>query len=119
MNSTSAPIRTQIADWQLRTVMSLAVLAQKAETISYDGLAQAADVPSPHRIHKLTSYLEQLIEEDIAANAPIRAALVISKVRGLPAPGFFETLTRCGISFDEANLSASHHDLLVALNPAF
>ena len=107
------------ADWHLKTEMTLLILAQKAEMITYDDLAKAVAVPPPHRIHKLTNYLEVLIEQDIAQGAPIRAAVVISKIRGLPAPGFFDTLDRCGMAYDKTNKLAAHHKWLTALNPAF
>lgn len=108
-----------VPDWHLKTEMTLLILAQKAERISYDDLAKAVDVPSPHRIHKLTIYLETLIEQDIRQGAPIRAAVVISKIRGLPAPGFFDTLDRCQLAYDKSDKSRAHRELLKALNPAF
>ena len=106
-------------DWHLKTEMTLLILAQKAEMISYDDLAKAVDVPSPHRIHKLTTYLETLIEQDIRQGEPIRAAVVISKIRGLPAPGFFDTLDRCQLAYDKSDKLRAHRELLNALNPAF
>ena len=105
--------------WHLTTEMTLLILAQKAEMITYEDLAHAACIPAPHRIHKLTNYLEALIEEDIKQGAPIRAALVISKVRGLPAPGFFDVLDRCQLAYDKQDRLGAHHSLLKALNPAF
>lgn len=106
-------------DWHLKTEMTLLILAQKAEVITYDALANAVGVPSPHRIHKLTNYLEMLIEQDITQGVPIRAAVVISKIRGLPAPGFFDVLDRCHMPYDKADRLGTHHRLLQALNPAF
>jgi len=111
--------QTDAPDWHLKTEMTLLILAQKAEMITYDALANAVDVPAPHRIHKLTNYLEELIEQDIAQGAPIRAAIVISKIRGLPAPGFFDMLDKCHMSYDKTDKLGSHHKLLKALNPAF
>ena len=111
--------QTDAPDWHLKTEMTLLILAQKAEMIAYDDLAKAVAVPPPHRIHKLTNYLETLMEQDITGGTPIRAAVVISKVRGLPAPGFFDTLDRCGMSYDKTNRQQAHHKLLKALNPAF
>ena len=129
MDNTSAPTLTQKLDqadekaaekaWQARVEMHLAILGKKAETITYEALARSADIPAPHRIHKLTNFLESLIAEDISANSPIRAALVISKVRGLPAPGFFDAIRACGMNVNKTDELACHHKLLSALNPAF
>lgn len=111
--------QTDAPDWHLKTEMTLLILAQKAEMITYDALANAVGVPAPHRIHKLTNYLEELIKQDIAQGAPIRAAIVISKIRGLPAPGFFDMLDKCQMSYDKTDKLGAHHKLLKALNPAF
>ena len=76
--------------WQRRAEMALASAQQANQTITYAELADAATVPHPHRIHKLTEWLESSMRKDHAAGEPLRAALVISRNRdGLPAPGFF------------------------------
>ena len=76
--------------WQHRAEMALATAQQANQTITYAELADAASIPNPHRIHKLTKWLENSMRKDHAAGAPLRAALVISRKRGgLPAPGFF------------------------------
>ena len=63
---------------------------RRQSCITYAALAERAEIPSPHRIHKLTEFLEQLIDTDSAQNRPLRAALVISKTgTQLPARGFF------------------------------
>ncbi len=78
------------SSWQLRAEMALATAQQANRTITYAELADAATIPNPHRIHKLTKWLESSMRKDHAAGAPLRAALVISRKRGgLPAPGFF------------------------------
>ena len=105
--------------WQSRVEMMLLILAEKAELITYDALATAADIPAPHRIHKLTLFLETLIAQDIAHKAPIRAAIVISKIRDLPAPGFFACLQTHGLEVPQGAERNSHKALLGALNPAF
>ena len=102
----------------MKTEMILAILAEKAELMSYDALATQAAVPAPHRIHKITNYLEQLIEEDIKDGAPIRAAVIISKVRGIPAPGFFDAIQAAGLAITTDH-GAFHQSLLIRLNPAF
>ena len=72
-------------------------IAENAQPITYQALAQALELSPPNTIHQLTVALEHLIEEDAIAGRPLIAALVISKTRGgLPAPGFFETAKRVG-----------------------
>ena len=76
--------------WQHRAEMALATARRANQTITYAELANAAKIPNPHRIHKLTNWLESSMREDHAAGEPLRAAMVISRNRGgLPAPGFF------------------------------
>ena len=76
--------------WQHRAEMALATAQQAGQTITYAEMADAAKIPNPHRIHKLTEWLENTMRRDHAAGKPLRAALVISRNRdGLPAPGFF------------------------------
>ena len=76
--------------WQHRAEMALATAQQANQTITYAELADAASIPNPYRIHKLTEWLENSMRRDHAAGEPLKAALVISRKRGgLPAPGFF------------------------------
>ena len=76
--------------WEHRAEMALATARRANQTITYAELANAAKIPNPHRIHKLTNWLESSMREDHAAGDPLRAAMVISRNRGgLPAPGFF------------------------------
>lgn len=94
-------------------------IAEKAQPITYQALAQALELSPPNTIHQLTVALEHLIEEDAIAGSPLIAALVISKARsGLPAPGFFECAKRVGrfhgdtqgeeaVAFYEAELDAA------------
>ena len=78
--------------------MLLASAAATSQLITYAELADAAHIPGPHRIHKLTSWLEQLATKDSQAGQPIRSALVISRSRGgLPAPGFFAHCRMLGL----------------------
>ena len=78
--------------------MALATAYRAKQIITYAELADAANIPNPHRIHKLTSWLESTMREDHAAGAPPRAALVISRNRrGLPAPGFFFLCNELGL----------------------
>ena len=65
--------------------------------MTYQELAKALNIPSPHTIHKLTVALECLIEEDSTAGKPLIATFVISKTRGgIPAPGFFDCARKTG-----------------------
>jgi len=76
--------------WRRRARMALSTAQRANQTITYAELADAASIPNPHRIHKLTEWLEYTMRRDHAAGEPLRAALVISQKRGgLPAPGFF------------------------------
>ena len=78
--------------------MALAAAQQAGRTITYAELADAATIPNPQRIHKLTSWLEATMRKDHAAGKPLRAALVISRNRGrLPAPGFFMLCDELGL----------------------
>lgn len=104
---------TELTDWQRKVEMALDSCVKAAHLVTYQELAQTADIPAPHRIHKLTLFLEEVIKADIAANRPIRAACVISKIRGLPAPGFFHLLER--FDFDCENNKATHQKLLAEL----
>ena len=112
-------IERESALWQRRVEMNILILAQKAELMTYDTLATSADITPPHRIHKLTLFLETLIAQDIAHNAPIRASVVFSKIRGLPAPGFFACLQEHVIAVIKGDEKALHERLLKAVNPAF
>lgn len=103
--------------WQKNVVSILASLAVANQTITYADLADLAALPSPHRIHKLTNYLETLIAEDIGAAGPIRAAVVISKRdHGMPAEGFFDCCRTYGLAPHSCeNDTAFHQRLLTTL----
>ena len=85
-------------DWHHRAEMALVSTIAANRLITYAELADAAVIPAPHRINKLTIWLEGLLAQDHAAGQPLRAARVISRSRGgLPAPGFFIKCTALGI----------------------
>jgi hypothetical protein len=85
-------------------------------TLTYLQAADAIRLPPPRRIHRVTRLLEKLMREDAAAGRPIRAALVVSRVRnGLPAPGFFDRAVRLGVIAPEHQAEAAHRDLLARL----
>ena len=84
--------------WQHRAEMALNAALQAGQTITYAELADAATIPKPQRIHKLTVWLESTMRKDHADGKPLRAALVISRNRsGLPAPGFFMLCGELGL----------------------
>ena len=53
--------------WEHRAEMALATARRANQTITYAELANAAKIPNPHRIHKLTNWLENSMREDHAA----------------------------------------------------
>lgn len=84
-------------DWQARAEIALLAALKTAQPISYEALATAAEIPLPHRIHKLTLWLEHIMAEDVAAGQPLRATIVVSRLHNWPARGFFEAAQRLGI----------------------
>lgn len=65
-------------------------LAATRRTATYKELAERAQVPPPHTIHKLTEALEEMIREDAAAGRPLLAATAIGRgPEGIPGRGFF------------------------------
>ncbi len=84
--------------------MIIATACEANQTITYTELADAANVPKPCRIDKLTTWLESTMCEDNAAGTPLRAALVISRNRGgIPAPGFFMLCNELGLYHGDPN----------------
>ena len=69
------------AIWQHRAEMALASVIAADRLITYAELADAAAIPPPHRIHKLTLWLETSLVADHQAGAKLRAARVISRNR--------------------------------------
>ena len=85
-------------DWQCRASMALDSAITSRHLISYAELADTAQIPPPHRIHKLTIWLEALVAADHQSARPLRAAWVISRQRGqIPAPGFFMKCREIGL----------------------
>lgn len=65
--------------------------------VTYQALAVALELQPPKTIHQVTQALEVLMIEDVTADRPMIATLVISKSgNGLPAIGFFEMASRLG-----------------------
>lgn len=92
---------------RLRTHLEArAVLGQ---TLTYLEAAQALQLQPPQTIHQITTALEQLMAEDVAAGRPLIAALVVSKWRdGLPAPGFFDFAAQLGRFDGDASAAKKH-----------
>lgn len=103
-------------EWHIRAEMALAVAVKSQTLITYAELADAAAIPAPHRINKLSVWLEATMESDHAHSMPLRAAWVISRARGgLPAPGFFIKCNELGLydgTPDGAMATAFHLNLL-------
>ena len=107
--------------WHHRASMALDSAITIRHLISYNELADAAQIPAPHRIHKLTTWLEALIDEDHKSATPLRAAWVVSRQRGqIPAPGFFIKCQEIGLYDGPVNgpQAAEFHQKLLAQHPA-
>ena len=107
--------------WQNRAEMALASAASRGRIVTYAEMADAANIPAPQRIHKLTLWLETTMRQEHAAGQPLRAALVISRNRhGLPAPGLFLLCQELGIyqgSETGADAKQFHQTMIAALMP--
>ena len=108
-------------NWQSRASMALDSAIASRRLISYVELADTARIPSPHRIRKLTIWLETLVANDHQSEKPLRAAWVVSRQRGqIPAPGFFMKCQEIGLydgPVEGAPAEAFHRNLL-AQHPA-
>ena len=107
--------------WQNRAKVALASATSLGRIVTYAEMADAANIPAPQRIHKLTRWLESTMRQDHAAGQPLRAALVISRNRsGLPAPGFFLLCKELGIyqgAKTGADAAQFHKTMIAALIP--
>ena len=108
-------------DWQRRASLALDSAIASRCLISYAELADAAQIPKPHRIHKLTMWLEKLVANDHQSAKPLRAAWVVSRQRGqIPASGFFMKCQEIGL-YDGPNngtKAEAFHRSLLAQHPA-
>ena len=99
--------------WQRNAHAEIMAVIKNKDQITYNALAATANMTGPHKIHRLTSWLEQLMAEDHHNDRPLRAAVVISKARGgLPAPGFFDKAKELGLDFDTTDRRASYEAYL-------
>ena len=77
---------------------ALTEVARKHETISYRMLAIEAAIPGPQIIHKLTTYLEEIIREDQKSGKLCLGALAVSRGHPpVPRSGFFILLRALGL----------------------
>ena len=99
--------------WQQNAHAEIMVVIKNKDQITYNALAATANLTGPHKIHRLTKWLEQTMAEDHHNDRPLRAAVVISKVRhGLPAPGFFDKAKELGLDFETTDKRASYEAYL-------
>ena len=99
--------------WQHNAHAEIMAVIKNKDQITYNALAATAKMTGPHKIHRLTLWLEQLMAEDHHNNRPLRAAVVISKARGgLPAPGFFDKAKELGLDFETTDRHASYQAYL-------
>ena len=102
-----------VDDWHIKVELKLAELLRGKQPITYLEMAEFAGIPSPHRIHQLTDFLEQLIRRDVQLGQPVRAAFVVSKTSGLPADGFFDCLKGEGVSPAPSESRAAFYQRLI------
>ena len=74
----------------------LATLAASGQTTTYGTLARDLGLTGPNTIAQLTEALEALMDQDAAANYPLRAVLLTAKGSTLPAQGFFQKAAALG-----------------------
>lgn len=80
---------------ELRRVLT--AMARERATVTYRDLCELADIPGPCRIQRITELLEEIIQEDLAADRPLLAAVAISRGNGqMPQRGFFQLLQSLG-----------------------
>lgn len=103
--------------WVAELERVLADLAAEGRCVTYNELASLCRVPPPHRIHKLTLALEDLVRADHEAGRPLRAALAVSRgADRIPGRGFFQLLGELGryTGPDRGPEAVRHHAALLA-----
>ena len=109
----SINLNSEPESWQQNAHAEIMAVIKNKEQITYNALAATANMTGQHKIHRLTSWLEQLMAEDHHNDQPLRAAVVISKARGgLPAPGFFDKAKELGLDFETNDKHASYEAYL-------
>ena len=96
----------------------LADLAALNQTTHYGALARDLGLTGPATIARLTDALELLMDQDAAANRPLRAALVTARNSTLPAPGFFAKAATLGLGHPDptAFIANQRHALHIGSN---
>ena len=116
----SINLNSDPANWQQKAHAEIMAVIKNKDQITYNALAAIANMTGPHKIHRLTSWLEQLMAEDYHNDRPLRAAVVISKARGgLPAPGFFDKAKELGLDFETTDRRASYEAYLQTVYASF
>ena len=116
----SINLNSEPESWQKNAHDKIMAVIKNKDQITYNALAATANMTGPYRIHRLTSWLEQLMAEDQHNDRPLRAAVVISKARGgLPAPGFFDKAKELGLNFDTTDRRASYEAYLQTVYTKF
>ena len=109
----SINLNSDPGSWQQKAHSKIMAVIKNKDQITYNALATTAKMTGPHKIHRLTSWLEQLMAEDHHNDRPLRAAVVISKARGgLPAPGFFDKAKELGLDFETTDRRANYEAYL-------
>ena len=109
----SINLNSEPESWQQNAHAEIMTVIKNKDQITYNALAATANMTGPHKIHRLTAWLEQLMAEDHDNERPLRAAVVISKARcGLPAPGFFDKAKELGLDFETTDRRASYEAYL-------
>ncbi|MFO7647323.1 hypothetical protein [Halomonas campaniensis] len=87
------PAATDLAP-RLRTLLEQ--LPDDAVPITYQQAAEALGLTPPRTIQRVALALETLMREDVAADRPLIAALVVSRRGDLPREGFFALAVELG-----------------------
>ncbi|MBR9879938.1 MAG: hypothetical protein GYB17_10600 [Gammaproteobacteria bacterium] len=93
-------------------------LPDSALPITYQQAAEALGLTPPRTIRRVAEALEITMREDVAAERPLIAALVVSRqAPQLPGPGFFELAVALGRLDEEptSHLEAYQRELAAAL----
>lgn len=111
--NTSININSEPESWQQNAHAKIMAVIRNKDQITYNALATTANMTGPHKIHRLTLWLEQIMAEDHESGRPLRAAVVISKARGgMPAPGFFDKARELGLDFETTDRHTSYKTYL-------
>ena len=90
-------VRIQRQHWQA-LLTALEDARRQRHLLTYRALVERLQLPTP-AMQTLTAALEHLAALDARADRPLRSALVISQSASrLPRTGFFECVTRLGLS---------------------